>query len=347
MYSIAMQVGIIGASGYGGVELLALCASHPNLEVKVATANTHVGELISTHTPSLSTAYPTLTYSAVDPDELDGLDLVFFALPHGESQQIVPEVISRVGAVIDLAGDFRLSDPSIYLDWYKQDHHCPELLDDFVYGLPELYRLNMRGKTNIASPGCYPTSVALALAPLLREGLLEPCNIVIDAASGVSGAGRSPSSSLHFPELDESFTAYGLLNHRHTPEMEQALGLAPGSILFTPHLAPMVRGIFATCYAKPIDHLNIDTNRLIDLLTQFYSKEPFVVVSETIPSTKSTAGSNCAHLSARFDERTGWVVVLCALDNLIKGAAGQAIQCANIIFDIPETTGLALVGMYP
>lgn len=342
-----MDVGIVGASGYGGVELLALCAGHLNLDVKVATANSHVGELISAHTPSLSAAYPTLAYSAVEPDTLDGLDLIFFALPHGESQQIVPEVISKVGGIIDLAGDFRLNDKSIYQEWYKEDHHCPELLGTFAYGLPELYRENLKGVTNIAAPGCYPTSVALALAPLLRTGLLEPSNLVIDATSGASGAGRSPNSSLHFSALDESFTAYGLINHRHTPEMEQTLEVAPGSVLFTPHLAPMVRGIFATCYAKPVDSSQLDTEDILDLLTKFYNDEPFIVVSEDIPSTKSTAGSNCAHLSARFDKRTGWIVVLCALDNLIKGAAGQAIQCANIIFDIPETTALPLVGMYP
>ena len=337
-----MKVGVVGASGYAGVELLRLCATHPDLEVAVATAGTHAGEPVAAHTPSLAAAYPSLTYGATDADGLDGLDLVFCALPHGESQKLIPSLIGRVGAIVDLAADFRLRDPSLYPSWYGESHAMPELLERFAYGLPELFRPELAGATLVAAPGCYPTAAALALAPLIRAGAIAPTGIVVDAASGVSGAGRAASEKLHFGTVDEDFTAYGLLRHRHTPEMEQAIG---AQVLFTPHLAPMVRGILATCYARPVGDLT--TPDVLGLLGETYGGEPFVVVSDRSPSTKATSGSNCAHLTARVDERTGWVLVLCALDNLIKGAAGQAVQCANLVLGLPETTGLPTAGLYP
>ena len=204
--------------------------------------------MVGTHTPSLAAAYPGLVYEDNEPARFDGLDLVFCGLPHGESQRIVPELRSRVGLVVDLAADFRLKDAALYPQWYGEEHGAPELLDDAVYGLPELFREGLAGATLVAAAGCYPTSAGLALAPLVRAGLVEPTGIVVDAASGVSGAGRGLRDSLHFGTVDEDFTAYGLLTHRHTPEMEQIIG---GQVLFTPHLAPMVRGILATCYARP------------------------------------------------------------------------------------------------
>ena len=241
-----MKAGILGASGYTGSELLRLLAGHPEFEVAVATAHSHAGEVVGTHTPSLAAAYPGLVYGDNDPAHFDGLDLVFCGLPHGESQRIVPELRSRVGLVVDLAADFRLRDAALYPQWYGTEHSGPELLAEAVYGLPELFREGLAGATLIAAAGCYPTSAGLALAPLVRAGLLERAGIVVDAASGVSGAGRGLKESLHFGTVDEDFTAYGLLTHRHTPEMEQIIG---GEVLFTPHLAPMVRGILATCYA--------------------------------------------------------------------------------------------------
>jgi N-acetyl-gamma-glutamyl-phosphate reductase len=340
-----MKVGVVGASGYAGVELLRLCASHPELEVVVAAAGTAAGQAVAAHTPSLAAAYPSLAFGSTDPADLDGLDLVFLALPHGESQHLVPEIENHVGVVVDLAADFRLKDPSLYPIWYGHEHTAPDLLARFRYGLPELFRDDLRGATLIAAPGCYPTAASLALAPLLRAGVIAPTGIVIDAASGVSGAGRAAKSNLHFGTVDEDFVAYGLLDHRHTPEMEQNLG---AQVLFTPHLAPMVRGILATCYARPADpDGGLTTEGALDLLHEDYRDEPFVVVTPASPSTKSTAGSNCAHVTVRVDPRTGWVVALCALDNLVKGAAGQAIQCANIALGLPETTGLPLVGLYP
>jgi N-acetyl-gamma-glutamyl-phosphate reductase len=345
MYTDAMKAGIVGASGYTGVELLRLLAGHPDIDVAVATAHSHAGLVVGEHTPSLAAAYPGLVYEAAEPDLLDGLDLVFCALPHGESQKVVPQLLGRVGLIVDLAADFRLRDPSLYASWYGEAHVAPEVLAQAVFGLPEIFRDQLAGAKLIASAGCYPTGAGLALSPLLRSGLVESSGIIVNAASGVSGAGRAPKEALHFGTVDEDFLAYGLLTHRHTPEMEQILG---AQVLFTPHLAPMVRGILATCYARPSAGAGaLSTADVMGALHEAYDAEPFVVVTDAPPSTKATAGSNTAHVTARVDERTGWVLTLCALDNLVKGASGQAIQCANAALGMPETTGLPLGGMYP
>jgi|HubBroStandDraft_6_1064221.scaffolds.fasta_scaffold18981_2 N-acetyl-gamma-glutamyl-phosphate reductase len=372
-----MKVGIVGASGYAGVELLRLCAGHPDLDVTVATAGGHTGDAVAQHTPSLAAAYPSLSYAPTDAAALDGLDLVFLALPHGQSQHLVPQLTSRVGVVVDLAADFRLHDPTLYPTWYGEPHTAPELLGQFVYGLPELYREELRGARLIAAPGCYPTAAILALAPLLRAGVVaahpaagpttsstagfdlmtgsepggsgfpEP-SLIVDAASGVSGAGRSPKDELHFSAVDEDFIAYGLLDHRHTAEMEQSL---EARVLFTPHLAPMVRGILATCYGRPTAPDGADgaltTESAMEILHHQYDDEPFVIVTDDPPSTKATSGSNCAHVTARVDGRTGWVLAIAAIDNLIKGASGQAVQCANLALGLPEGTGLPMAGVYP
>ena len=340
-----MKVGIVGASGYTGAELLRLLTGHSEFEVAAVTAHTHAGQAVGEHTPSLRAAYPGLVYEAFDPGRLDGLDLVFCALPHGESQQLVPGLRGRVGTVVDLAADFRLRDAALYPQWYGEPHAAPELLADAVYGLPELFRPGLAGASLVAAAGCYPTAAGLALAPLVRAGLVDPNGLVVDAASGVSGAGRGLTEALHFGTVDEDFVAYGLLTHRHTPEMEQILGT---QVLFTPHLAPMVRGILATCYAHPAAaHSGLTTEDVMDALHEAYDDEPFVVVTDAPPSTKATTGSNTAHVTARVDPRTGWVLSLCALDNLVKGASGQAIQCANAALGLPETTGLPTAGLYP
>ena len=339
-----MKAGILGASGYTGSELLRLLAAHPGFEVAVATAHSHAGEAVAAHTPSLAAAYPGLIYEESDAARFDGLDLVFCGLPHGESQRIVPELKARAGLVVDLAADFRLKDATLYPQWYGEEHSAPELLADAVYGLPELFREGLAGATLVAAAGCYPTAAGLALAPLVRNALVEPTGIVVDAASGVSGAGRGLKETLHFGTVDEDFTAYGLLTHRHTPEMEQIIG---GEVLFTPHLVPMTRGILATCYARPRAGTTPTTTSVMAALHDAYDAEPFVVVSDDPPSTKATAGSNAAHVTARVDPRTGWVISLCALDNLVKGASGQAVQCANAALGLPETTGLPIAGVYP
>lgn len=332
-------VGIFGASGYAGAELLRLCAGHPHLDVVLAAADTRAGTPVADAYPSLAAAYPGTVFAEPEPAAADGLDLVFLALPHGASQTLVPKLHGRVGAVVDLAADFRLQDPSAYPTWYGEEHSAPDLLPRFAYGLPELFRDRLRGAGLVAAAGCYVTAAALALAPLVRAGAIEPHGVVVDAASGVSGAGRGLRQTSHFSTVNEDFTAYGLLTHRHTPEIEQAVG---AEVLFTPHLAPMTRGILATCYARPAS----DADPLA-VLGRAYAGEAFVVVDERLPSTKATRGSNCAHLTARRDPRTGWIVALCALDNLVKGAAGQAVQCANLALGIPEATGLPVAGVYP
>lgn len=336
------SVGIVGASGFTGAELLRLLALHPQMNVELATGDTQAGECVADLYPGLAAAYGDLRYESYDSGALGELDIVFAGLPHRASQEVVADLIDRVDHVVDLSADFRLKDPNVYEKWYETPHVVPELIDRFAYGLPELFADELAEKQHVAVPGCYPTTAALALAPLLRAGVIEDSGIIVDAASGVSGAGRAPKPNTTFCAVDEDFAAYGLLTHRHTPEIEQNLG---ASVLFTPHLAPMNRGILATCYARPAQPTS--TGELLDTLAAAYADEPFVVVSERSPSTKATLGSNSAHVTARFDERTQTVVSICALDNLVKGASGQAIQCANIVAGLDQTLGLPLVGMTP
>jgi N-acetyl-gamma-glutamyl-phosphate reductase len=344
------SVGIIGASGYTGAELLRLCGQHPRLDVRVATADSQAGTRVADVYPSLAAAYPALTMAKFDAEGCDGLDLVFLGLPHGASQEIVSELTGRVGGVVDLAGDFRLEDPGLYPTWYGAEHTRPDLLADFACGLPELFRADIATASRVAAPGCYVTAAVLALAPLVRCGLVAPTGIVVDAASGVSGAGRSPTPTTAFCAVDEDLTAYALLTHRHTPEIEQGLSRAAGGrraeVLFTPHLAPMNRGILATCYARPT-RAGTTTDDVVDAVLSLWGGEPFVVVVDGSPSTKATLGSNTVHVTAMADPRTGWVVAIAALDNLVKGASGQAVQCANLMLDLPETMGLPTVGVYP
>ena len=253
-----------------------------------------------------------------------------------------------MGHVVDLGADFRLP-RDVYEHWYGEAHTAPELLDRFAYGMTELYRDDLAGARHVAAPGCYPTTASLALAPLLADGTVEPTGIVVDAVSGVSGAGRGLKATSLFAEVSDNVNAYGLLTHRHTAEMEQALAHvagAPVQVLFTPHLVPMSRGILATCYARPaVDGLS--TAALLERYHDFYDGEPFVVVSERSPSTKATLGSNSVHLTVRYDERTGTVLAIGALDNLTKGAAGQMVQDANLLLQLPETLGLPTAGLMP
>jgi N-acetyl-gamma-glutamyl-phosphate reductase len=348
VFIMAYRAGVVGGSGYTGAELLRLLAGHPEIEVVHVTADSKAGAAVTSLYPSLANAYPRLEFAPYAAADLTGVDIVFLALPHGESQRVVPELASRVDHIVDLGADFRLP-AGTYEQWYHQPHAAPELLDNFAFGLPELFRDAVASAPHVAAPGCYPTSAALALGPLLADGLVEPTGIVVDAMSGVSGRGRGLSQASLYAEANESVSAYGLLTHRHTGEMEWALGRVAGDdvrLLFTPHLVPMTRGLLATCHARPTAG-GLSTGSLLERFRTFYAGEPFVAVVDEPSPTKATLGSNAAHVSARFDKRTGSVLALCALDNLVKGASGQAVQCANLVLGLHETTGLTATGMMP
>ncbi|NBO55851.1 MAG: N-acetyl-gamma-glutamyl-phosphate reductase [Actinobacteria bacterium] len=338
-----LKVGIVGASGYTGAELLRLLAGHPEMEVVYATGDSQAGTLASSLYPSLAVAYPNLVFAEYEAESAEGLDVVFLGLPHEASLVVASQLFGKVGCIVDLSAAYRLKDASLYPQWYGFTHDQPDLLDKAIYGLPELYRSELVGAKLIATPGCYVTAASLALVPLVQSGLIATDDVIVDAASGVSGAGRTLKQGSLFCSVDEDFSAYGLLDHRHTPEIEQVTG---ATVLFTPHLAPMNRGILATCYAKPAAD-GLTTARVLAELARYYKDEPFVSVRMTPPSTKATLGTNASHISARYDQRTNRVIVLCAIDNLCKGASGGAVQAANVAFGINETAGLTAVGMYP
>jgi N-acetyl-gamma-glutamyl-phosphate reductase len=336
------RVGIIGASGYTGAELLRLAAQHPSYEVVYATGDTQAGVRAASLYPSLAARYPDLVFEAFDPARVEGLDLVFLGLPHEASMALAPQLVGSAGCVVDLSAAYRLKDASLYPGWYGFTHDQPELLAKAVYGLPELHRAELHGAGLVATPGCHVTAATLALAPLVSAGLVQTTGVVVNSITGISGAGRGLKHASLFCSADEDVTAYGLLDHRHTPEIEQEVG---AQVLFTPHLAPMNRGILATCYSRPA--ADVSTESLLAALSSAYGGEPFVVVTEVSPSTKATLGSNTAHVTARFDARTGTIISICAIDNLTKGASGGAVQAANIALGLPETAGLASVGVYP
>ena len=336
------SVGIIGASGYTGAELLRLCAQHPEFEVAMATGDTQAGVRAAALYPSLAAHYPDLVFGEFDAAEAEGLDVVFLGLPHEASMALAPQLVGKVGCIVDLSAAYRLKDASLYPGWYGFAHDQPELLAEAVYGLPELHRDELKGARLVATPGCHVTAATLALAPLVRAGAVETQGVVVNSITGISGAGRGLKHGSLFCSADEDVQAYGLLDHRHTPEIEQEVG---AQVLFTPHLAPLNRGILATCYARPNGITS--TESLMGTLRDFYADEPFVVVGEASPSTKATMGSNAAHLTVRYDQRTGTVIAICAIDNLAKGASGGAVQAANVALGLPETAGLTRVGLYP
>jgi len=337
-----LRIGIVGASGFTGAELLRLAAQHPQFDVVLATADTQAGAAAASLYPGLAGAYPGLVFETFDPDRVDGLDVVFLGLPHEASLALAPQLVGRVGCVVDLSAAYRLKDTAKYPEYYGFEHDQPALLAEAVYGLPELHRTELKGARLIATPGCYVTAATLALRPLVESGVIETRGVIVDAASGVTGAGRKADHAYSFTTVDENFVAYGLLTHRHTPEMEQEIG---AQLLFTPHLAPMNRGILATCYARPAGEPT--TAELLDMLRERWRDEPFIVVTDGSPSTKATLGSNAVHVTARYDPRTGTVVAIAALDNLAKGASGGAVQAANVALGLEETAGLTKVGVAP
>lgn len=340
---MAYRVGIVGASGYGGAELVRLLAGHPALQVATVAAHSQAGEPVTAAFPNLVSLHGARSFDMVDLDTLAGLDLVFLATPHDASIELGAALHDTGTPTVDLSAAFRL-DPDGFATWYGAPHPRPDLLPA-VYGLPELHRAQLREAALIAAPGCYPTATLLALAPL--AGLLAPDSIVVDAKSGTSGAGRAAKEHLQFSSVHGDLVAYGAPAHRHTGEIEQWLPGGLGPISFTPHLVPMSRGLLATCYAtlRP----GVTPGQVEDALSDAYTDEPFVHVlpSGSFPHTKAVAGSNGAQVSALVDERTQRVLATCAIDNLGKGAAGQALQAANLRLGIDETAGLTAIGVYP
>ena len=334
-----IRAAILGASGYVGGELMRLIAAHPAMDVGVAFAASNAGQPVSAVHPHLALAYPDTIFSAWDPALLSGCDLILAALPHGETQRLADELLKPGIPFVDLGADFRLDSAAEFERWYGEPHARPDLLANFTYGLPEFFRDEIKASKRVAAPGCYPTAASLALRPLVGAGAVEKQGIIVDAASGVSGAGRSANAGTHFCSVDGNYRAYGLLNHRHTAEMELTTG---ASVLFTPHLMATSRGILATCYARATGKSDP-----LAILRNAYAGEPFVHVGETPPETKWATGSNAAFLTARHDERTGTVLALAAIDNLGKGAAGQMIQCANLMLGFEEEAGLPKCGVWP
>lgn len=345
-----VKVGIAGAAGYTGCELVRLLAIHPHAEISwLMTGKTHEGKRLHEVFPHLR-GLPERVFEPLDPASARGVDLVFLATPHGVALSIVPEFLRSGCRVIDVSADYRLKDPRTYEAWYEKKHTAPELLEEAVYGLTELYRSELPGARIVANPGCYPTASILALAPILKEGLVQLDSIVIDAKSGVSGAGRSLSLRTHFSESTEDLQAYSPARHRHVPEIEQEVSRLAGaktSVTFVPHLIPMVRGMLATVYCKPLG--KIDTEQLESLYRTFYEGEPFLEVLSggELPRTKNVWGTNRCEIAVRHHADTSTILVVSVIDNLVKGASGQAVQNMNVVFDFPETAGLESLALYP
>ncbi|OGO59189.1 MAG: N-acetyl-gamma-glutamyl-phosphate reductase [Chloroflexi bacterium RBG_19FT_COMBO_47_15] len=340
-----IKVGIINVTGYAGVELARLLYKHPKVKLCSITGRSAAGQKLAEVFPHLADIELTITA------ELDEVALVFSAMPHKASAEVILPFVERGIKVIDISADFRLKDASKYLQWYDFAHPAPESLQKAVYGLPEFHRAEIAKASLVANPGCYPTGALLALAPAVKEGLIEP-DIIIDSKSGISGAGRTLSLSTHYAEATDNVRAYSMHGHRHLPEIVQELEtLNPGfspSVTFLPHLVPTSRGILSSCYAKPNEEKSIKgEEELIKLYRSYYKGEPFVRVVDKPPETKQTWGSNLCLVYPTIDFRTGKIIVISCLDNLVKGAAGQAIQNMNIMFGFSETDGLEALPVYP
>ncbi len=340
--STKIGVAIVGASGYAARELIQILLHHPHVEITAATSRQDEAPKLASLHPSLTRRID-LTCQPFDADRIaQQASYAFLALPHTASMAVVPALRQRGVRVIDLSADYRLTDPQVYADWYGHAHSDPEGLRAAVYGLPELFRDRIPPVDLIANPGCYTSTSILALAPLIAEDMIEHTGVIIDAKSGVSGAGRSPKLMYHFPECNESLTAYGVGQHRHTPEIDQVLTTVtagrgePVEVIFTPHLVPMDRGIFATIYGTP-KHPAVEHD-LRALYREFYARSPFVRVVDHLPATKDSAHTNFCDITVRIVR--GRIVVLACLDNLIKGAAGVAVQNLNLMMGCPEETAL-------
>jgi N-acetyl-gamma-glutamyl-phosphate reductase len=344
-----MKVSIIGATGYTGEELLRILAGHPAVEMVSITSESQTGEYIDNIYPHFTRFYRKKLASVKELEEIAAAsDAVFIALPHGHAMEAGKKIVANGAKVIDMGADYRFRDPAVYEKWYKLAHTHPDA--DAAYGLTELYRDKVRAATIVGNPGCYTTASILAVAPLLKHGLIDPTSIVVDAKSGISGAGRGLGLNYHLSEAYENVRAYGIAGHRHTPEIEQALSDVAGQeiiISFTPHLMPMARGILSTCYATLKG--GVTAEAVDEAYTAMYGDEFFIRLRGrgAYPATKETRGSNFCDLGWHIDSRTGRVVTVAAIDNLVKGAAGQAVQNLNVMFGLDERTALTQAPLYP
>lgn len=348
MTASPLQVGIVGGTGYTGVELLRMLVRHPQVDLRCITSRGSEGMRVTDLFPSLRGALD-LAFQTPDPQLLAACDVVFFATPHGVAMEMAPLLLAHGVRVIDLSADFRLRDPQEWARWYGMTHGCPELLREAVYGLPEMRRHEIEAARLVAAPGCYPTAVQLGLLPLLKSRCITTANVIADCKSGVSGAGRGAKVEMLLAEAADSFKAYAAGGHRHLPEIRQGLSDMAGGpvdVVFVPHLLPMIRGIHATLYATLKEDCLQDLQWLYE---SYYADEPFVDVMPqgSHPETRSVRGANLCRIAVHRLPDSDKVVVLAIIDNLVKGAAGQAIQCMNIMFGIPEQTGLDKVGLVP
>lgn len=345
-----INVAIAGATGYTGSELLRVLYHHPDVRVIRITSEQHAGALLSAVFPQFG-GLMNLTYEPLAADTLSqDADLVFLALPHTLSMKIASPLFAKGVRVIDLSADFRLKDADLYKTWYNVEHASPQLLKEAVYGLPEIGRAGIAGARLLANPGCYPTCALLALAPLLKQQIIQTQGIVIDAKSSVSGAGKAPKPHLHFPEVNEALMAYRVAEHQHTPEIEQEMSHLAGrkiTVTFTPHLIPMNRGLLCTVYGQ--SRRKISTEDLADEARVFYRKEPFVRVLApgAFPNTRDVRGTNRCDIGFKADERTGRIIAVSVIDNLVKGASGQAVQNMNLMMGLEESRGLDLAPLTP
>jgi len=343
------RVGIIGASGYTGVELARILSGHGQVELTVATSRQYAGTPLAEVYPSLAGRVKVVCEDTPVAELAAKADLFFTAVPHQTAMNVVPQLLAAGCKVVDLSADFRIRDAAVYEEWY-QKHTAADLLGEAVYGLPEIYRQAIAGARLVANPGCYPTSVILALAPLLKAGLIDPATLVVDSKSGTSGAGRGAQVGALYCEVNEGFKAYKVGEHRHTPEIEQELGCALGRpvvISFTPHLVPMSRGILSTIYASPVKP--VSREEVHALLTAAYGEEYFVRVMPlgTYPAVQWVRASNFCDIGVQVDRRTGRILLVSAIDNLVKGAAGQAVQNMNLMLGFPENEGLKAPAVFP
>lgn len=348
---MTVDVAIVGASGYAGGELLRLLARHPGARVRCAVSETYVGQPLQASFPGFAPDSGLRFTSYGDGEEVAQCDVVFLAQENGKAMENAPHLLEAGCRVVDLSADFRFRCPAVYEQWYAKPHASPDLARAAAYGLTELNRASVAEARLVGNPGCYPTAACLALAPLLKERLVDPQTLIVDAISGVSGAGRSKfGPDTMFSEVNESLSAYKIAGtHRHTPEIEQQLAVAGGldalAVTFTPHLAPITRGILATCYAQLKQPLT--SPELTEIYHLAYEHDPFVTITGSLPVTKQAFGSNFCYIGAAVDSRTGRATIVSAIDNLVKGAAGQAVQNMNIMCGLPETEGLEAGGVWP